>query len=51
MTEAQRLLALSRALSAIEHEARLLRRNHSILKLIEHIQSELADQLDQERAE
>lgn len=50
MTERDRLLALSRALSAIEAEARLLKRNFTAIKLLEYLQRELADQLDRERS-
>jgi hypothetical protein len=51
MTEAARLIALSKMLSAVEHAARLLRRNCTLLNLIEHGRRELADQLDRERGE
>jgi hypothetical protein len=51
VTETARLLALSRALSAVEHDARLLRYNYIILKMLENVQLELADLLARERSE
>jgi hypothetical protein len=51
VNETTRLIAISKALSAVEHDARLLRRNHTLLKLLEHCQRELADQLSGERSE
>jgi hypothetical protein len=51
MTEATRIIALSRMLSAIEHRARLLRHNYIILRMLENVRAELGDLLDRERSE
>jgi hypothetical protein len=48
MTEHDRLLALSRTLSAAEAEARQLKRSYLIRKMLENIQAEIADQLARE---
>jgi hypothetical protein len=49
MSERDRLLALSRTLSAAEAEASQLKRSYLIRKMLENLQAEIADLLDRER--